>query len=85
MRRHLLLPFIETIAWNAEFPSDLGRRTVAGIQKFNGLTLELRSESSSLSLSHLRGGLIVPPFEVSVKPGPAQESFLDRNTCLLTG
>jgi len=26
-------------------------------------------------MSHLRGGLIVPPFEVSVKPGPAQESF----------
>jgi hypothetical protein len=49
MRRHLLLPFLETIAWNAEFPSDLGRRTVAGIQKFNGLTLELRSEPSSLS------------------------------------
>jgi hypothetical protein len=23
-------------------------------------------------MSHLRGGLIVPPFEVSVKPGPAQ-------------
>ena len=23
-------------------------------------------------ISHLRGGLIVPPFEVSVKPGPAQ-------------
>jgi hypothetical protein len=49
------LPFIETIARNAEFPRDLGR--------------------GRCPMSHLRGGLIVPPFEVSVKPGPVQESF----------
>lgn len=75
MPSHGFLPLVEPIARNAEFPSNLGGWTLPRIEELHGLPLKFRGESSSLAQSHLPRA-IVPPFEVSVKPGLAQAPFL---------
>ena len=72
MTGHFFLPFVETIPWDAELPSNLSGRALAGIQELYCLSLKLGSEPSSLPHVTSPRELIVPPFEVSVKPGLAQ-------------
>ena len=68
----VFLPFVEPIAGDAEFPRDLGGRALAGIEKLHRLSFKLGRESSSFCHLTPPWGRIVPPFEVSVKPGLAQ-------------
>ena len=56
---------------SAELTGSLGSKALPGIQQLHGLSLKLGSEPSSLSHVAPPLGRIVPPFEVSVKPGPA--------------
>ena len=48
MAGDLLLPFVESIAGDAQFTSDLGRRALPGIQELHSLSFEFRCEPSSL-------------------------------------
>jgi hypothetical protein len=72
MSGNVLLPFVEAITGNAEFPSDLGHRALAGVEQLDRLSFKLGREPSSFCHLTPPWGRIVPPFEVSVKPGPAQ-------------
>src|SRR5206468_6681732 len=67
----LFLPLIETIAWDAKLTGDLGGGALPGVQQLHRLSLKLGSKPSSLSHVAPPRELIVPPFEVSVKPGSA--------------
>ena len=69
MSGDVLLPFVEAITGNAEFPSDLGRRALAGVEQLDRLSFKLGREPSSFCHLTPPWGRIVPPFEVSVKPG----------------
>lgn len=71
MGRHVFLPFLEPITGNAKFPGDLGGRALAGVEQLHRLPLKLGRESSSFCHLTPPWGRIVPPFEVSVKPGLA--------------
>jgi hypothetical protein len=68
----VFLPLVEPIAGNAEFAGDLGGRTLASVEELNCLSFKLGREPSSLCHTTPPWGRIVPPFEVSVKPGLAQ-------------
>jgi hypothetical protein len=72
MRGDIRLPFVETITGDAQFTGNLGSWTLTGVQQLYGLTFKFWRESSTLSHVAPPRELIVPPFEVSVKPGLAQ-------------
>ncbi len=71
----VFLPFVEPIAGNAEFASDLGGRALAGVEELDCLSFKLGREPSSLCHTTPPWGRIVPPFEVSVKLGLAHCSL----------
>lgn len=68
MSGDVFLPFVEPIAGNAEFPGDLGGRALSRC------TACRLNSGVNRPLCHTTPpwGRIVPPFEVSVKPGLAQ-------------
>jgi hypothetical protein len=76
MRGNILLQFVETITGDAQFTGNLGGWTLTGAQQLHGLAFKFGRESSTLSHVAPPRELIVPPFEVSVKPGPAHSTFL---------
>ena len=75
MSGDVFLPFVEPIAGNAEFAGDLGGRALAGVEELDCLSFKLGREPSSFCHLTPPWGHIVPPFEVSVKPGLAQAVF----------
>jgi hypothetical protein len=77
MSGDVLLPFVEAITGNAEFPSDLGGRALAGVEQLDRLSFKLGREPSSFGHITPPWERIVPPFEVSVKPGLAHSPFPD--------
>jgi len=72
MPGNILLPFVETIAGDTEFTGNLSGWALAGVQELDRLSFKLGREPSSLPHVAPPRELIVPPFEVSVKPGLAQ-------------
>ncbi len=69
---------------NAEFSGDFGSWALAGVEALHGLPLKLGRKSSSFChLTPPSGHIVVPPFEVSVKPGLAH-LFLSRSQALLS-
>jgi hypothetical protein len=82
MRVDVLLPFVETVAGDDEFTGNLGGRSLTGVQELYRLSLELRCEPSSLPHVAPPRERIVPPFEVSVKPGLAQGAFQGKESIL---
>lgn len=80
MRGHVFLSFIETITRDAEFTGNLSGGPLARIQQQHSLSLKLGGKPSSLAHVAPPRGTIVPPFEVSVKPGPAQCFFAAQLT-----
>jgi hypothetical protein len=75
MSGDLLLPFVEAIARNTELSGDLGGRALAGVEQLDCVSFKLGRKPSSLCHLTPPWGRIVPPFEVSVKPGLAQDMW----------
>ena len=74
-------PFVEPIAGNAEFAGKLGGWALARVEELDCLSFKLGREPSSFCHLTPPWGRIVPPFEVSVKPGLAHSDPFVRPLC----